>query len=368
MSAVRSVLFVISKFAPGGAERVLAVLANEWRRREVRVTVLTLKDAELYFPLSDGIEVIKLGLTGASPTPLHALLSNRKRVAAVRKVIDDVRPDAVISFMTMTNIVTILAAKGAGVPVYAAERNHPERYEVSRIWKWLRNRVYRRRGRLVVQTEGIAAYYRRRRIPVAAVIPNPVNPDFFAIKHPQGAADSRAARPAARTLLAVGRLNRQKGFDLLLRAFAAAGLDGWRLRIVGEGKQRGQLEALAGELGIAGLVELPGATADIAAEYAGADAFVLSSRFEGFPNVLLEAMAGGLPCIAFDCPTGPAELLQHGQSGLLVPAENIEELSVAIRRLAGDEELRRSLSTAARRSAEEYRPEKIIAQWEKLVF
>lgn len=356
-----SVLFVISKFAPGGAERVLTVLANEWHRRGVRVTVVTLKNAELYFPLSQGIEVRKLGLTGASPTPLHALLSNRKRVAAVRSVIRDVEPDGVISFMTMTNIVTILAARGLDVPVYAAERNHPEHYEVSRLWKRLRNRVYRRGGRLVVQTEGIADYYRKHKIPVAAVIPNPVNPDFFS--------SERQLAAGSRILLAAGRLNRQKGFDLLLRSFAAARLDeDWVLRIVGEGKEREALEALSRQLGLAGRVQMPGATNRIVDEYSGADAFVLSSRFEGFPNVLLEAMASGLACIAYDCPTGPGELLQHQQNGLLVPAENTEKMAQAIRSLALDSSTRQRLAAAARESAESYRPENIIALWEKLVF
>lgn len=370
MSSARRILFIISKFAPGGAERVLTILAEEWNRRGVQVTVVTLKDAELYFPLSPEIKVRRLGLTGSSPTLLHAVMANGRRIRAVRRVIEEIRPEAVISFMTMTNIVAILAAKGTGVPVYAAERNHPERYEVSWIWKKIRDRVYRRGGHLVVQTEGIADYYRSRGIPVAAVIPNPVDEEFFSINPKEmqrvvpGGTETKSG-----VILAAGRMNEQKGFDMLLQAFAAAGLGGgWVLRIVGEGKERPRLEALARELDIEDRVQMPGTTRQIADEYGAAEIFVLSSRFEGFPNVLLEAMASGLCCIAFDCPTGPAELVEHGRNGLLAEAGHVEELTAALKLAASDPDLRIRFGREAREAAEEYRPARIIRRWEDLVF
>jgi glycosyltransferase involved in cell wall biosynthesis len=191
------------------------------------------------------------------------------------------------------------------------------------------------------------------------VIPNPVP-----AAEPSGPRDS-----AERLVLAIGRLEPQKGFDVLLRAFStmSARHPDWRLAILGEGSSRAPLEALARELGIAARVVLPGRTPDPRPFLQSAAIFVLSSRFEGFPNALAEAMASGVAVIATDCPTGPRELVQPDASGLLVPTDDVAGMADALERLAADPGLRHRLGEAAREAVRRYHPETVLREWDRLL-
>jgi glycosyltransferase involved in cell wall biosynthesis len=136
---------------------------------------------------------------------------------------------------------------------------------------------------------------------------------------------------ASRTVLAAGHLIHRKGFDLLIRAWnkiPADVRDGWRLRIVGDGEEEQTLKALVATLPLAGTVDFPGRSRNMAEEYRSAGLFVLSSRKEGFGMVFLEAMGFALPVVAFDCENGPAEIVVNGKTGLLVPPEEIDSLVV----------------------------------------
>jgi glycosyltransferase involved in cell wall biosynthesis len=172
-----------------------------------------------------------------------------------------------------------------------------------------------------------------------------------------------------KTILAMGRLHNQKGFDLLLRAFHASALapTGWRLRILGEGPERTSLTRLASDLGISDSVDLPGIVADPENRMHLGAIFVLSSRYEGFPNALLEAMAMGMAVIATDCPSGPAEIVEHGKNGLLVRSGSSEDLAGALRELAGDEARRRHLGRAALAVRQRYDVNAVMSEWERLV-
>jgi glycosyltransferase involved in cell wall biosynthesis len=183
---------------------------------------------------------------------------------------------------------------------------------------------------------------------------------------------SSAVPPAALTapvLLAAGRLTHQKGFDRLLRAFVpvAAQHPEWTLRICGSGPKRRELRRLIEELGLEGRVVLRGRVANMARERAGASLFVLSSRFEGLPMVLLETMAAGLPPVAFDCPTGPRELIRNGVNGLLVPDGDEDALAAALLAAIEDVPLRRALGTAARESVARYAPSAVAESWARLL-
>jgi glycosyltransferase involved in cell wall biosynthesis len=141
----------------------------------------------------------------------------------------------------------------------------------------------------------------------------------------------------------------------------------WQLVILGEGPERASLQRQVEELGLQGSVLMPGVVRDPEQWLQHAELFVLSSRFEGFPNALLEAMQCGLPVAAFDCPSGPGEIVRHEQTGLLVPPGDTEALSAAISRLANDENLRRRLGSAAAADvATRFSLERISAMWEEL--
>jgi glycosyltransferase involved in cell wall biosynthesis len=171
------------------------------------------------------------------------------------------------------------------------------------------------------------------------------------------------------TVLAAGRLTRQKGFDLLIRGFArvAAEHPGWRLRICGGGRLRTKLEALVVEQGLSEVVTLAGPVRDLGAEMSRASIFVLSSRFEGLPLVLLEAMSKGMAVVSADCPTGPAEVLQDRRNGILVPRRDADALGDAIVELIRDEDLRHRCAAGAVETAREYTMTAVGRQWEALL-
>jgi len=216
----------------------------------------------------------------------------------------------------------------------------------------------------VVQTESVAQWARRF---VAAervyVIPNPVRPPPPVRSRPD-ALGNRC------TVIAVGRLTPQKGFDLLLNAFARAALPltAWQLVILGEGPERPALEAQIRMLGLEHNVLMPGVVADPERWLQHAELFVLSSRFEGFPNALLEGMSCGLAVVAFDCPSGPGEIIRTEQTGLLIPPADTDALTAAIARLARDPDLSRRLGTAAALDvAQRFNLNRVAELWEAVL-
>jgi glycosyltransferase involved in cell wall biosynthesis len=171
------------------------------------------------------------------------------------------------------------------------------------------------------------------------------------------------------TIVAMGRLNYQKGFDLLIEAFArvAPRHPDWNLLILGEGEQREALERQTRALRLEGRISLPGFVQDPHKVLAQSEIFVLSSRWEGFALALAEAMAAGLPVISFDCPSGPSEYIDHGESGILVQPENPSALANALEGLVSDPETRHHLATRAQQNVARFQPAKILDQWEALL-
>jgi glycosyltransferase involved in cell wall biosynthesis len=171
--------------------------------------------------------------------------------------------------------------------------------------------------------------------------------------------------PAAKSVIAAGRFARQKGFDLLVEAWAAvhAKHPDWRLTIFGNGPDREPLLARSAELGLGDSIRMPGITRELDKELAAASIYVLSSRFEGLPMVLLEAMTTGLPAVAFDCPTGPREVIEDGVNGLLVPPEDVDALSAALCELIEDPERLSAMGAGALKSSAPFTMPEVSAHW-----
>jgi glycosyltransferase involved in cell wall biosynthesis len=169
-------------------------------------------------------------------------------------------------------------------------------------------------------------------------------------------------------VVAAGRLVPQKGFDLLIQAFAQVVADHpeWRLRILGAGPRMGELSGLVEQYGLGGHVALPGRTDRLHRELTESSVYVLSSRFEGLPMVMIEAMAHGLPVVAFDCPTGPGDVLTDGVNGLLVPPRDVDALAAALKRVIADRRLRARMGKAAVKASRAYAPELVMPLWEDL--
>ncbi|MFC7583894.1 glycosyltransferase family 4 protein [Nonomuraea antimicrobica] len=169
-------------------------------------------------------------------------------------------------------------------------------------------------------------------------------------------------------VVAAGRLVPQKGFDLLVKAFAQVVPEHpeWRLRIFGTGARERQLVGLVEQYGLGEHVSMPGRTDRLDRELANASVYALSSRFEGLPMVMIEAMTHALPVVAFDCPTGPGDVLTDGVDGVLVPPRDVDALAAALNRLIADRELRVRMGKAAVRTSRAYGPEQVMPLWEDL--
>ena len=355
--------FVIHQISAGGAERVLTLLANELCKKGWSVTLLTLDSGRepVFFELHSGVQHWPLSLKREQGGWWKAVKVHFLRPWVLRKAIRKSRPNAVIAYIDLTNILTLVATIGLKIPVIVTEHSHPA-FKISKFWSLLRQVVYKRSACLVLLTYDVLSFFSFSIQKNSRIIPNPVLvPDF--------SEPALQSETNSRTLVAMGRLSEQKGFDLLLKAFAplCKKFPDWMLDIWGEGMQRKNLESLRDELGLRERVRLPGLTKEHYKIMSRADIFVLSSRFEGFPGVLGEAMACGLPVVSFDCPSGPSEMIQDGVNGLLVPPENIQELSSALERLMTSVELRNSLGEQARIITESYSLNKIVQSWEELI-
>jgi glycosyltransferase involved in cell wall biosynthesis len=171
-------------------------------------------------------------------------------------------------------------------------------------------------------------------------------------------------------VLAVGRLSEEKGFGQLLTAFAALKqrYPEWDLVILGEGPERTCLERQLDSLGLSGRVHLPGWVGNPGDWYARAEFYVMSSRFEGFPNTLVEAMAYGLPAVSFDCATGPADIIRDGIDGHLVPpAEGAEGLALAMEILVRKDQTRQRMGNAAVSVREQFSLERVLDHWDEML-
>ncbi|MCK2216876.1 glycosyltransferase family 4 protein [Actinomadura sp. ATCC 31491] len=180
--------------------------------------------------------------------------------------------------------------------------------------------------------------------------------------------DQEPSQQVNPVVVAAGRLVPQKGFDLLIEAFAQVVPEHpeWRLRIFGDGPRRGELTGLVEQHGLGGHVSLPGRTDRLERELSDASVYALSSRFEGLPMVMIEAMTHALPVVAFDCPTGPGDVLRDGVDGVLVPPRDVDALAAALDRVIGDRRLRVRMGREAAKTARAYAPELVMPLWEDL--
>lgn len=363
------ILLFTNSLAGGGAERVVATLANHWARQGWKVTVVTLEpESEDFYALAPSVRRVALNLAGASSNVLDALLQNFYRIKALRKTLKQLRPEVALAMMSTPNVILALAATGlADVRTVGSERCYPPHAPLGRLWNTLRRKTYGRLNAVVALTsecaQWITANSSATQVPV---IPNPsVWP--LPVKPPAIAPHALCA-PGRKLLLAVGRLDAVKNFGVLIDVFSllAERYPDWDLVILGEGPQRAMLEAAIGDRKLHERVRVPGIAGNVGQWYARADLFVMTSRSEGFPNALAEALSHGLAAVSFDCNTGPRDIIRHGIDGLLVPVEDAVGLGQALDRLMGDAVLRGQLAARAVEARERFSIGKIAGMWEAL--
>jgi glycosyltransferase involved in cell wall biosynthesis len=353
----RRVLFYIDSLKLGGAERVLLQWARWCREAGWSVVVLTHRGpAHDAYPLPPGVERWQ----EPADAPWLAALGwwgFPARVVRLRRQLRRGSVHLAVGVTTLPAVKLLLASRGLRLACVVSERNYPPAKPPTLPWRLLRRLSYPWADLHLVQTRRTGDWLQRHcGVRRQVLLPNPVVwplPDF----HPR--LDPRALLPdAAPLLLAAGTKAHQKGFDRLVAAFRLLAGRWPELRLVILGlpetpyhgvNQQGWLRTLLADPALQDRLLMPGRTGTMAAWYQRATLFALPSRYEGFPNVLLEAMAAGCACVAADCPTGPAELIRSGENGVLLPpSAEPEAWAVSLEALLANPEQRRSLGAAAR--------------------
>ena len=364
------ILFFVSSMHAGGAERVAATLASAWAARgdEVVLVPTYTKKGSLFYRLHPEVKLLwladRMGWMGKT------WFASIRKWFAIRRVVKDIQPDVVISFLTNVNVMVLLSTRGLDVPTIVCERTNPAvSSSAGKALVALRRRVYPWATLVTVQAQASVETFRAMvpGIQRLAVIPNPLPPELaqaFTGGRPMPTDGQR------RRVVAMGRMVPIKRFESVIHVFAALAEEfpDWDLYIWGEGPLRAALERQVKEAGLEARVFLPGRTAEPWRELAQADVFVLASEVEGFPNVLLEAMALGVACVTVDCPSGPREISRDGEDALLVPLGDRPALGQALAELMADPVLRDVLGKHAAVSVRDrYELEEIVRQWDVLI-
>lgn len=361
------VTFVIPTLSSGGAERVLTILARGFLDQNYQVSVITLASRDRdFYPLPDGIRRLALGIMNDSTNPIQAIFNNLSRIFVLRKAIKSTRPDVVISFLTATNILTILASSFTGYPVIATVHNDLRMSSNGFLWDTLQRLVYPYGTKILSVSKGVDDYFTWLPPQKKVVIYNP----FLPISNTQELPNLPKGVDLQKSwLTSMGRLTHQKGFDLLLQAFAQIAPDhpDWQLLILGDGELREDLEAQKEQLGLTNQVFFLGRVHNPFSVLKRAKIFVMSSRFEGFPMAHGEAMTCGLPVIATDCPSGPSELIRNGIDGILVPPDDLDKLAQGMDDLMCDEVKREQLAQNTGAVFERFGLATIMQDWENLI-
>lgn len=348
------ITMLIGKLSGGGAERVTCNLANFLADKGHEVEILTLSEDTPVEPLRRSVRhtpLLKNSQRG------NVVKNSWRRISGLRRYMKTQPVDAYVVMLPLTIILTLLFSRLTKAAIIAAERVDPASYRG--LNKWLLQHLARRADCWVFQTEQVRQWYEPwlKGTP-GVVIPNAINPAFL--------------RPAytgekEKTIAAAGRLTSQKNFALLIRAFGdlAEEFPGYRLTIYGKGPELESLRQTAREAGVEDRVIFAGHVENMPEKLERAEMFVLSSDFEGMPNVLMEAMALGLPCVATDCGGGGAAfLVENGVNGLLIPVKDPAAMAQAIRQILSDPAAAKTMGENARLLQTRLSPEKIYGLWE----
>lgn len=337
----------------GGTERVTCSMASEMARQGHDVSIVSVfgMGGKCKFNIDERVCFVTF-----SDEKYDLKLSKLARLKRVYDIANKIKKDDLLLsadvIIAQKFFAAMLAIK-SGFGHKTLIGDHYTYYLYGSLLRSFRNAIYRKAAAVVVLTEGNAKHYKDHGIKHVAVIPNML---------PIPVAEH--AGEGSNEIIAVGRLTYQKGFDTLIEVIDDIRhmIKGWHLTIYGDGEDRPMLEQMIKDRGLKDVITLYGATSDVSKAYCNASFGVMSSRFEGFPMVLLEAAAIGLPMVAFDCPTGPSEIYRNG-GGIVVADQDKEALGAGIIRMTDDAALRMKLSNETAEIRKKYSEKNIYNQW-----
>jgi len=364
------IMFVIRTLCMGGMEHSTVKMANYWAARGCEVSILTLADRKVFFQLHPTITLIVADFFELDAPrlrrPIAWLRDRKRRISKLRSILRSEKPDVIIACWGDSNVVAVLASIGLHIPVFVTERTSAGN-AVCEPYNTLRHWLYPQAAGVVVLHAAMKQQFSKRIqakttvIPNSVVLPDETQEDIDFKKE-------KAVRPE-KWLMAMGRLVELKRFDELMRAFAAVAprYPSWNLVIWGDGPEKEALEILAVQLGLADRVRLPGETREPIRELRKVDLFALTSRFEGFSNVLCEAIGCGVASVSYNCPCGPDVIIEHEKNGLLVPSGDFEGLKDALSRMMGDDAFRDRCASNGPEILVKYSLESVMDQWARIL-
>lgn len=347
------IVFFIGSMGGGGAERVLSILANHYSLAGWDVEIALLLKNEVVYRLDENIKIVDL--SGKHKSYFRNLPS---WIVRIRKYLKKTKPDRVVSFVGRINALVLMSTLGMKLPVIVSERNDPKHDGRSDFMLRVCNKSYGfgHCKAVVHQTKYEQSCFDLSLVPKSHIIPNPIE------------VGAQRKKADVFRIVTAGRLIAQKNHEMLINAasmlkdeFPTLSVD-----VYGDGGLKTELQALIDEKGMTNRITLRGNASDLHSRISDAGIFVMTSKFEGLSNALLEAMMMGIPCISTDYP-GADELISDGENGLLVPISDTEKLCAAIRRIFTDEELRENLATEAKNSSEAYKKECVLKKWESVI-
>ncbi|MHB9056295.1 MAG: glycosyltransferase family 4 protein [Paludibacteraceae bacterium] len=336
-----------------GTERATTVVANALAERGYEIGIVVfVNEGKPFFELHPTIKLIYLYHKKDKRASLIRDFSRRKRL---RKIYNLEKPDIVIFVGSGRSMLNIPSAKNIKTITW-------EHFNANINWHlfhpFSKRLASKYCDRIVTLTnKDRELYYQKYRAKNTVCIPNPITID-----------SSVKSALTDKVVLSIGRLTEQKGYDMLIHAWNKVKNrnNGWKLRIVGDGQMKSLLLNKINLYGLQNSVEIIPPTSDIITQYKNASIYVMSSRYEGLPLVLIEAMAMGLPIVSFNCETGPSEIIINGETGILVPPANIDKLAAELDNLINDENKRHFFSENSIKRAELFTIDKVIDKWEAL--
>lgn len=359
----KKLMLFIPRMGNGGAERVMATIANYFVNKNNEVLLMTLTDTESFYDLDDRVKVIaaeyKINKNNKVLRTVDLLLNGIKSLFYLKKQVDIWQPDYVISFLTHTNLIaTIVKLFSGKFNLIVSERAEPN--ERGLVTKYATKFLYGKANFIVCQSEKVKNFFKYTDDDKLVVIENPLNIDSLPITKPE----SRKKK-----IVGVGRLFEQKNFELLINSFSDIEnkFPDYELEIYGDGHLKSVLEQQIVNLNLQHKIFLQGVKKNVMKEIYDYELFVMSSNFEGFPNALIEAMASGLPVISTDFSTGVAKDLIDDDNGIVVPVNDRKALADAMEVILANDDARSAMSKNNWELRNKLAPEKIMSKWESIL-
>ena len=356
IDGAETIALYISSMRKGGAERVIANLAQYLDEKGYHVVLVTTHKAEIEYEVP---ETVKRILSEPDECELQGgrIRNFLTRFRKLRRIWKEEKPDVIVSFIGKNNIMAILTSLGMGIPVAVSVRGEPGEEYYNGLLRFLARNLFRLADGVILQTKRCMEFFPKGVRKKAIILKNPVNPVFF--REPY-----RGERE--KTIVAVGRVDENKNHEMLIRAFAgiADEFPEYRLIIYGDGDKRSDLLKLTRELKLEDRISLPGNIDNGADAIYKTRVFVLSSNTEGMPNTLIEAMISGLTVVSTDCPCGgPAELIVHGVNGLLSPVKDVNAMKENLQYVLNDLHRADEMAHEASKTSDIYDVNLVYLEW-----